>query len=79
MKPGLLFTWPLTRYKDHTAVVFQDTRLTFSQMDAGINRLGNGILGLGLTKGCKVAVLLNNGLESAAALFAIPRAGVTYV
>lgn len=79
MKPGFLFTWPLTRYKDHTAVVFKGARLTFSQMDAGINRLGNGILGLGLTKGCKVAVLLNNGLESAAALFAIPRAGLTYV
>jgi long-chain acyl-CoA synthetase len=79
MKPGLLFTWPLTRYKDHTAVVFKDTRLTFSQMDDGINRLSNGLLALGLTRGSKVAVLLNNSIESAASLFAIPRAGLTYV
>lgn len=79
MKPGILFTWPLTRYKDHTAVVFEGARLTFSQMDARINRLSNGLLSLGLTKGCKVAVLMNNGLESATALFAVPRAGLTYV
>jgi long-chain acyl-CoA synthetase len=79
MKPGLLFTWPLTRYKDHTAVVFKETRLTFSQMDAAINRLSNGLLALGLTKGSKVAVLMENSLESATSLFAIPRAGLTYV
>ena len=79
MKPGLLFTWPLTRYKDLTAVVFKDVRLTFSQMDDGINRLSNGLLALGLFKGSKVAVLLNNSIESAVSLFAIPRAGLTYV
>ena len=79
MKPGFLFTWPLTRYKDHTAVVFKETRLTFSQMDAAINRLSNGLLALGLTKGSKVAVLMNNSLECATSLFAIPRAGLTYV
>jgi long-chain acyl-CoA synthetase len=79
MHPGVLFRWPLTRYKNHTAVVFEDTRLTFSQMDARINRLSNGLLALGLTKGCKVAVLINNSIESAASVFAIPRAGLTYV
>ena len=79
MKPGLLFTWPLTRYKDHTAVVFREVRLTFSQMDAAINRLSNGLLALGLTKGSKVAVLMENSLESATSLLAIPRAGLTYV
>jgi len=79
MKPGFLFTWPLTRYKDHTAIVFKSKRLTFSQMDAGINRLSNGLLALGLSKGSKVAVLLNNSIESATCLFAIPRAGLTYV
>jgi long-chain acyl-CoA synthetase len=79
MRPGFLFRWPLTRYKDHTAVVFKDTRLTFSQMDGCINRLSNGLLAMGLTKGCKVAVLLNNSIESATSLLAVPRAGLTYV
>jgi len=79
MKPGFLYTWPLTRYKDHTAVVFRDERLTFSQMDARINRLSNGLLALGLSRGSKIAVLLNNGVESAVSLLAVPRAGLTYV
>jgi acyl-CoA synthetase (AMP-forming)/AMP-acid ligase II len=48
-------------------------------MDARVNRLSHGLLSLGLTKGDKVAVLLNNSLESATSIFAIPRAGMTYV
>ena len=79
MRPGLLFMWPPTRFKDHTAIVFKDTRLTFSQFDACVNRLSNGLLGLGLTTGHKVAVLLSNGLESAISLLAVPRAGLTYI
>ncbi len=79
MRPGLLFMWPKTRYQDHLAVVCEDIRLTFSQMDARVNQLSNGLLSLGLTTGQKVAVLLNNTLESAVSLLAIPRAGLTYV
>jgi long-chain acyl-CoA synthetase len=79
MKPGILFTWPVTRYRDRTAIVFKNTRLTFSQMDARVNRLSHGLLSLGLTTGHKVGVLLNNGLESAISLLAIPRSGLTYI
>jgi len=79
MRPGVIFTWPLTRYRDHTAVVFKDTRLTFAQLDVQINRLSHGLLSLGLKTGHKVAVLMNNSLESAVALLAIPRAGLTYI
>ena len=79
MRPGLLFLWPPTRFKDHTAIVFKDTRLTFSQFDACVNRLSNGLLSIDLATGHKVAVLLNNGLESAISLLAIPRAGLTYI
>jgi len=79
MKPGILFMWPVTRFRDRTAIVFKDTRLTFSQMDVRINRLSHGLLSLGLTTGHKVGVLLNNGLESATSILAIPRSGLTYI
>ena len=79
MKPGILFIWPVTRYRDRTAIVFKDTRLSFSQMDARVNRLSHGLLSLGLTTGHKVGVLLNNSLESATSLLAIPRSGLTYI
>jgi acyl-CoA synthetase (AMP-forming)/AMP-acid ligase II len=79
MRPGSLFTWPLTRYKDHTAIVFKNKRLSFSQVDARINALSNGLLSLGLTTGQKVAVLLNNSIESVITLFGVPRSGLTYI
>ena len=79
MRPGILFMWPATRFPDHTAVVFKDTRLTFAQFEARVNQVTNGLLALGLCTGHKVAVLLNNGIESAVTLLAIPRAGLTYI
>ena len=79
MRPGLFFIWPVSRYAEQTAVVFKDVRLSYSQMDRRVNRLCHGLLSLGLTSGHKVAVLLNNGLESAICLLSIPRAGLTYI
>ena len=79
MRPGRYFLWPLTRYRNRTAVIFNDQRLTFEEMDACINRLSHGLLSLGLTTGHKVAILADNSIEAAAAIFAIPRAGLTYV
>jgi acyl-CoA synthetase (AMP-forming)/AMP-acid ligase II len=79
MRPGLLFIWPVSRYAEQTAVVFKDIRLSFSQMDLRVNRLSNGLLSLGLAPGHKVAVLLNNSVESAICLLSIPRAGLTYI
>jgi len=79
MRPGILFTWPMTRYAERTAVVFGKDRLTYTEMDAHINQLAHGLLSFGLKTGHKVAALLNNGIESATAIIGIPRAGLTYV
>ncbi len=79
MRPGILFTWPMTRYAERTAVVFGKDRLTYAEMDAQINQLCHGLFSLGLKRGHKVAALLNNGIESAASIIGIPRAGLTYV
>ncbi|UCG07239.1 MAG: AMP-binding protein [Desulfobacterales bacterium] len=79
MRPGLLFIWPVSRYADQTAVVFKNIRLSYSQMDKRVNRLSHGLLSLNLASGKKVAVLLNNSLESAICLLSIPRAGLTYI
>ncbi|MGD8564321.1 MAG: AMP-binding protein [Desulfarculaceae bacterium] len=79
MKPGLFFLWPVDRYRERTALVLGEERLTFGQTDAAINRLCHGLLSLGLHTGHKVAVLMGNCLEAAFSIFAIPRAGLTYV
>ena len=79
MNPGILQMWPLHRYADRTAIVFQQERLTFRQIDARVNRLSNGLLALGMTTGQKVAILLNNSIESVDCLSGIPRAGLATV
>jgi long-chain acyl-CoA synthetase len=79
MYPSLLHSWPLHRYADKTAVVFEDQRLTYRRIDARINRLSHGILSLGLRPGNKMGILLNNSLESVETLFGIPRAGLAVV
>jgi acyl-CoA synthetase (AMP-forming)/AMP-acid ligase II len=48
-------------------------------MDLLINRFSNGLLSLGLQTGDKVGLLINNSIESAVAIFSVPRAGLTYV
>jgi acyl-CoA synthetase (AMP-forming)/AMP-acid ligase II len=52
------------RYRpDHLAVVFEHHRLSYSEMNARVNRLSRGLLKLGIHKGDKLAMLLPNSLE----------------
>ena len=52
------------RYRpDHLAVVCGQHRLTFRELAAHVNRLGNALHALGLRKGDKVAVVLPNCVE----------------
>ena len=63
------------RYRpEHTAVVFEDERLTFAQLDERVNRVANALTGLGLEKGDKVATMLENCIE-VIELYHVGRAG----
>ncbi|OGP52138.1 MAG: hypothetical protein A2Y79_12645 [Deltaproteobacteria bacterium RBG_13_43_22] len=79
MNPGLLQTFALSRYPDRTAIIFQDQRLTFRELNARTNKLGHALLSIGLEKGQKVAILLNNCVELVESLFGIPMAGLAIV
>src|SRR3569832_1856609 len=48
---------------------------TFADMDAICNRLGRGLLGLGVKKGDRLAVLSRNSHAFAALRFALARSG----
>ena len=48
---------------DHLALVCGETRLTYAELGARVNRLANAFLSLGLTKGDKIAVVMPNCLE----------------
>lgn len=68
------------RYRpDHTALVFEDQRLTWREYNAQINRAANALLGLGVKKGDKVATLLPNCPELLYTYWACAKLGAVVV
>ena len=52
---------------------------TFAEMVERCNRMANALLGLGLKKGERVAILSKNSIENAESYFSIPGAGLVLV
>lgn len=52
-----------------------DRRITFADLESRINRLANGLISLGLSKGDRVAVLSMNSIEYLEIYYACARAG----
>lgn len=48
---------------DHTAIVFENKRLSYKELHEEVNRLSNAFTEAGIAKGDKVATLLSNSLE----------------
>ncbi|MEA2002739.1 MAG: AMP-binding protein, partial [Actinomycetota bacterium] len=68
------------RYRpDHTAVVFEGQRFTHREFNARINRLANALRSLGLNRGDKVAVVLDNSLEVLEIYQAVAKTGMVVV
>lgn len=52
------------RYRPHhTAVVFEERRVTFREFNRGVNRLAHALLDQGIARGDKIATLVPNCLE----------------
>src|SRR5258708_39015265 len=68
------------RYRrDHPAIVFKNSRLTFREFNQRVNRLANALLDLGLRKGDKIATILPNCLELLEVYWAVARIGAVVV
>jgi long-chain acyl-CoA synthetase len=68
------------RYRpNHTAVIFEDTRLSFYEFNARVNRLANVLSSLGVKKGDKVATILPNCLALLEAYWAVAKIGAAVV
>tara|TARA_B110000116_G_scaffold79303_1_gene68777 strand:- start:136 stop:1695 length:1560 start_codon:yes stop_codon:yes gene_type:complete len=63
---------------DREAVVDATTgrRITFAELDSGVRKLANALLGLGLDKGDRVGILSMNSIEYFMLYFACGRAGL---
>ena len=67
------------RVPDKLAIVDGDTRLTFAELDAVVDRTAAALAAAGLAKGDRLALLCHNCWQFAVLNFAAARAGVVLV
>jgi long-chain acyl-CoA synthetase len=64
---------------NHTAFIYEDTRLTYAQFAGRVNRCANMLLGMGISKGEKVATILPNSTALVELLWAVAQTGIVIV
>jgi acyl-CoA synthetase (AMP-forming)/AMP-acid ligase II len=64
---------------DKLAIVFEDKRYTFSQLNERVNRLANGLMKLDIKKGDRVAFLQVNCNQCVETYFAVAKMGAIYL
>ncbi|MFD0026546.1 amino acid adenylation domain-containing protein, partial [Streptomyces sp. NPDC058382] len=74
-----LFEQQVARTPDATALVFQDMRLTYAELNGWANRLARRLVADGVRVEQAVAVCLPRGPEHVAALLGVMKAGAAYV
>jgi fatty-acyl-CoA synthase len=67
------------RLPHKTALVFRTRTWTYAELDADCNRVANGLAGLGIVKGDRVAILSRNSAEFVLIRFALARLGAVLV
>lgn len=63
-------------FPDKIGIIEERARFTWSETNSRVNRLANAMLGLGLTKGDRAAIIAQNGYEVAEFMLAVAKAGV---
>jgi long-chain acyl-CoA synthetase len=62
---------------EKTAIIFEETKLTYRLFDERINRLANALINLGYKKGERVAILSENSHKFMEVYFAAAKAGMS--
>ena len=76
---GQQFKLNAKKYPEKVALKDSRRRFTFPQTNRRVNQLANGLLSLGLSKGDKVAVLLENSIEIVEVFLATAKTGLVIV
>jgi amino acid adenylation domain-containing protein len=67
------------RFPDKIALICGERRLTYREVDAACNRMAHGLERLGLRRGDRATVWLENSVEAVLAVFAILKAGGVFM
>ena len=67
------------RQPDAEALVCDGRRLTYAQLDAAVNHVAAGFSQLGVARGDRVAIYLENGVEAVLSILGALRAGAIFV
>ncbi len=70
-----MLTHTAERYPEHTAVVFNDSSLTYRELESLVNSFANALLALGISGGQRVCLFMTNRPEYVISWFAITRIG----
>ena len=74
-----MLTKLVARYGGKTALVCEDQELSYTELDEASNRVANALLKLGINRGDRIALLLNNSPEFVVAYFGIVKIGAIAV
>jgi len=67
------------RFPDKVTCIDGDRRVSYGELDARSNRLAHALTDAGVRRGDRVAVFLDNSVESVVSIFGILRAGAAFV
>lgn len=67
------------KYKSKTALTMGNQRLSFAELDQASNKMANALVGLGVNKGDRVAMLLSNSPEFVISYFGVVKCGAIAV
>ena len=67
------------RFPEKTALVCANRRLTYREVEERANRLAHSLIAEGIERWDRVAVFLDNSVESVVSIFAILKAGAVFL
>ena len=79
MRLGELVARAAARTPEKTAIIFQHHRISYSQLNEGVNRVANGLAKLGVKKGDRVALYMHNLPQFIEAFYGAQVLGATVI
>jgi long-chain acyl-CoA synthetase len=67
------------RFPDKVALIHQDNKLTYAEIDSMANRLAAVLIDVGIERGDRVAVYMDNSIEAVVTIFAALKAGAAFM